>query len=578
MNLINSVTIKNFKAIRNKQKINLLQGSYIIGGNNSGKTTALQAIEPFFSNNLPVNEGFLNKSEYLAKKEGYNRCDIEIEFNLEALISKERKRRLLGEYGKICKVSKAFIYRERTRNCVIRFSINGQTEIDEDEIAPDFKNLLDSVKVTYLHPQDGVELLRKAQEKLRNRLILNWGRRGEVTASLEKLKTDWQTLRASSDSYLSRSLSSKLQQIWPGCEVKVNLPKKIEDIIQISDVGIKGSKGMPEISLTSQGTGAQSMVLYLAHFLLDSDRSLHRGEYHPLWLLEEPESFLHADFIFQIGKQLSSKEWLDNIQMVVSTHSPIILASSRESSEQINWTLMKAHNIETNKPLKEWTENDIQSIGNQMGDSNFEVYFTYSENKKYFLFLEDSRKVTRNSLIQSGFEVTKGLNGTGEIIKYIETYPSIQPSVKKDAFFLIDNDLGKKDFTRFLKSDKIVVVKEDISKYKISDGMFILLLPEGCAHEGLFPEFDNFLKEKVDLLFEIDGNTGKYRFSKKIPADLSRTHAAIRDKDLPVDFDSAKWLIKNTKDIKDLFWKKVADENLLIENKFKDALIALIEG
>ncbi len=578
MNLINSVTIKNFKAIRNKQKIDLLQGSYIIGGNNSGKTTVLQAIELFFSINLPADEGFLNKSEYLAKKEGHNRCDIEIEFNLEAMNSKERKRRLLTAYGKICKVSKTFIYRERTKNCVIRFSINGQTEINDDEVNPDLKNLLDSVKVTYLHPQDGVELLKKAQEKLRNRLILNWGRRGGVTESLERIKGDWQTLRESSDSYLSRSLSLKLQQIWPGCVVKVNLPKNIEDIIQISDVGIRGSKGIPEVSLTSQGTGAQSMVLYLAHFLLDSDRSLHRGEYHPLWLLEEPESFLHADLIFQIGKQLSSKEWLDNIQMLVSTHSPIILACSRESREQISWILMKTHNIEQNKPLSEWTEGDIESIGNQMGDSNFEAYFTYSENKKYFLFLEDTRKETGDSLVRSGFEVTKGLNGTSEINKYIEIYSSIQPSVKKDAFFLIDNDLGKKEFTRFLKPEKLIVIKEGINKYKISDGMFIFLLPEGCAFEGLFAEFDNFLKEKVDLIYEIEGKTSKYRFLKKIPADLSRTHAAIRDKDVPADLDNAKRLIRNTKDIKDLFWKMVSDENLSLETKFKDALRVLIEG
>lgn len=578
MNLIKSVSIKNFKAIREKQLINLLQGSYIIGGNNSGKTTVLQAIELFFSSNLPTDESFLNKSEYLAKKEGHNRCEIEIEINLEVMVSKERNRRLVGQYGKVCKLTKIFIYRERTRNCVIRFSINGKSEIPEDALNSDLKNLLDSVKVTYLHPQDGVELLRRAQEKLRNRLILNWGRRGEVTDSLEKLKSDWQALRRSSDTYLSRSLSLKLQQIWPGCEVKVNLPKNIEDIIQISDVGIKGSKGMPEVALTSQGTGAQSMILYLAHFLLDSDRSLHRGEYHPLWLLEEPESFLHADLIFQIGKQLSSKEWLANIQMIVSTHSPIILACSHESSEQINWSLMNDHNVEKNKPLKEWTEDDIAFIGNEMGDNNFEVYFTYAEKRNYFMFLEDSRKETVDSLIRSGLEVTKGLNGTGEINKYIDTYPTIQPSIKKDVFFLIDNDLGKKDFNRFLKRDKIVATKENISKYKISDGIFILLLPEETACEGLIAEFDNFLKEKVDLLYAIDKKAGSYKFTKSIPASLSRTHTAIREKGIPANIDAAKKLIKNTKDVKDLFWKKVSDEKLTIEKKFQDALRTLTEG
>jgi len=576
MNLIKSLTIKNFKGIRTEQKIELLQGSYIVGSNNSGKTSILQAIEFFFSNKWPENELFLNKSEYLAKKEGYNKSEIILEFNIEACISKERKKRLIDKYGQICKISKIFTFRERAQISLVNFRINNGVEINAEEVDPDLKILLESVKVTYLHPQDGIELLERAQGKLKSRLILNWGRRGEVTTALEKIKSDWQSLRESADGYLSRALSVKLQQIWPGCEVKVNLPRNVEDIIKISDIGIKGTKNLPEISLTSQGTGAQSMILYLAHFLLDSDRSLHRGEYHPLWLLEEPESFMHADLIFQLGRQLASQEWLNNIQIVVSTHSPIILASSRESAEQIEWSTIKNYNITNNKPLVNWTSADIMAIGHEMGDSNFEAYFTYAENKEYFFFLEDSRIDTKDAFERSGFNVTKGLNGTSEISKYIVTYPDIVDAIKKDVFFVIDADLGKKDFLRYLTQENLLNTKGNIQLYKISNYIYFLLLQEGFSVEDLFVEFDNFLLEKVALLYKFDKRKNRYIFVNQIPANLSKTHVKLREMPMPNNLIEAKKYIKNTKDIKDLFWAQIMNDKLKISEEYVKSLKELM--
>jgi len=575
MSLLKRINIRNFKGIRETQSISLAQGTYIVGKNNSGKTTVLEAFKFFFDDKAPIDSSFLNRSEFLAKQAGYNRSEISVVFNANEISSKAMQKRIIKRYKNEFEVNKICTYRERTDVSVITYSVNNGKEYSIEDLNSDINKLINSVNVTYLHPQDGEELLKRAQEKLKSRLILNWGRRGAVTDTLEDLKKGWGELRRTSNSYLSRSLSSKLQDVWPGCEVKVNLPSQIEHIIRISDIGIKNSKKFPEIPLTSQGTGAQSMVLYLAHYLLDSDRSLHRGEYHPLWLLEEPESFLHGEMIFTLGKQLASKEWLENIQMITSTHSPIILACSNESEKNVKWVTLDQCAMTMNKPLEEMNTEDIENIGQQMGDVNFEAYFTYAEESKYFLFIEDSREETIKSLENSGIHVNKGLGGTGEINKYIDTFKTISSTIKQAAFFLIDHDLGKKDFKRYIKTRKRVQKKEGLEKYKISPRLYLVLLPKGFTYENLYSEYDNHLEEMTGLLF--DEEEGKLVLSETIPAKLSRTHSKIRDKGAPKSWSAAKKRVKNTKDVKDIFWEKVKREHLEISNKYKTAIKELIE-
>jgi hypothetical protein len=84
-------------------------------------------------------------------------------------------------------------------------------------------------------------------------------------------------MKREANRYLSQSLTESLQSFWPECEVAINLPKNIKEIIAISDINLQGYKNAPEVELTAHGTGAQSTVLYLAAYLLDSDKTLNRG-------------------------------------------------------------------------------------------------------------------------------------------------------------------------------------------------------------------------------------------------------------------------------------------------------------
>ncbi|MFA6419157.1 MAG: AAA family ATPase, partial [Candidatus Margulisiibacteriota bacterium] len=423
----------------------------------------------------------------------------------------------------------------------------------------DIQRLLKSIKISYLHPQEGRSLFREAQEKLKNRLLANWGRHSTITTSLKKLQTDWEALRKIAKTYLSTSLTSSIQKMWPGSQASIELPSKILDIIAISDISFQGQKTLPEIQLTLQGTGAQSTILYLIHFLLDSDRSLHLGEYNPIWLLEEPESFLHADLIIKLAKELSSKEWLDNIQMIISTHSPILLATSRAGGSKIRWNLIKNHALQTNKTAINWSEKEINDIGHMMGDINFYAYFLAAANKKP-IFIEDKKPLTIIKFKEAGIDIAQGLGGTGEIAKYLEVYGSYHSLLKTAAYFILDCDLGKKDLSRFLTQQ----IEECFGyvKYKVSDNVFAITLPENFSSEDLFDEFDNHLEECIDKIW----NTTSWGIKEDIPSYLSGVVSAVRNKSFS-NKNEAKQFIKNKEDIKSSFWRKVERDHLKISKQ-----------
>jgi len=161
MSLISSVTIKNFKCFRNKTQINLSQGTYLIGINNAGKTAILQAIYFFFNSNLYENESYLNRTAYLAKKAGYNQTEITIVFNLTELSSKVLKIRLMKLFkGKRAEITKVITFSPSSRNITFNYRVLDSEYDSFEEIDSDTKKLFMSVKVTYIHPQEGKDLTR----------------------------------------------------------------------------------------------------------------------------------------------------------------------------------------------------------------------------------------------------------------------------------------------------------------------------------------------------------------------------------------------------------------------------------
>lgn len=573
MALIKKISIKNFRGFRDLISVELNRSTYLIGANNVGKTNILYALKAFFDDSFFIDESFLNKTEFIGKKEKYNQSEISLFFDLRKLTTKNRKILLIKNYGNILEIKKRITYTPKSRGISIKWFVKGE-EYMKETLPENVQWLLSKIKVTYIHPQEGQNLFNNVQKRLRQRLLQNWGRNAAITHNINELQGKWSDVRTAANRYLSKALSDSLQPFWPGCQVQIDLPKDIAEVIDVSDISFQGEKALPEIQLTSQGTGAQSTVLYLAQYLLDSDRSLNKGEYHPVWLMEEPESFLHADLIFKIANQINSEAWLKNIQMVISTHSPILLAASRVCKDQVTWNVFKGLGKSKIIAPDSIDDDGIEEIGKLMGDQNFKVYFLAAQSAEPVIFIEDAKKLTAKKYIEADIAITRGLGGVSEIAKYLAVYTACPAAVNAKMFFIVDGDKGKDELSRFFDESKAIKEKNNIKKFKVKgvDDIFIVLLPDSLSIEDMFIEFDNHLEECVSKLWDMK----TWQQKESFPRDLFRTCGVIRKRNISSS-EEAKNMIKKTDDVKDLFWAKVERYNFNINPEFATALKELLK-
>jgi len=550
MSLITSLSIANFKCFKKEITIPLKQSTYLIGSNNSGKTSLLDALNCFFDSSQWSKDS-LNKTIFVARQAGHNKTTIAIEINVNADTVKARSKRLGKEYKSNLPIQKTFTYREKTNSVIIEYKIKNKKYDSVSDFPPDVKALLKCISPSYIHPQHGENLLLEAQTKLKERLFNNWGRHKTITAQLISIQKEWDKLKKSANKYLSASLNSSLQDLWPESTTTVKLPEKIQDIVSISEITFKSHPDLPEIAITSQGTGAQSTVLYQTHYVLDSDGSLHRNFHAPLWLLEEPESFLHTDLAIKLGRNLASKEWSKNIQMLTATHSAHILATSKSQNDEAMWIILDQNEIKLSKTANMITDEDLEMIGKLMGDPNFDVYFNASELVNMY-FIEDTKPITVKKYEESGILV-KSLKGTSEIVKHLETLKTTPQIISKKAFYIIDQDKGIKSFKKFLTPSP--TINDEFELHEISHNLFLLLLPQGTAVEHLFDEYQDHLESCYAQLYNSD-----HELQESVPSKLSRTCGRIKGKKLECKEDAIQAIV-NEQEVKDYFWEEVEKEN-----------------
>lgn len=239
--------------------------------------------------------------------------------------------------------------------------------------------------------------------------------------------------------------------------------------------------------------------------------------------------------------------------MIISTHSPIILAASRQNADRTRWVLFKSHRVEFQENAADVSEEQINRIATLMGDANFDAYFSAAQARD-LVFIEDTRPLTKQRLEEVWIPITGALNGLSELKKHIAVFVALPELVRGKAYFIIDNDRGKKEFQQFLTTKQRTASRDGFSSYSASERVQLILLPEGSAIEELFDEFDDVLEECIHSVFD-----DAWALRDDIPTSLSRAVSKLRSRPRPETMDDAKGLMKNEQDVKDIFWSKVED-------------------
>lgn len=571
--ILEKISIKNFRSFRNKTEFPLKNASYLIGANNAGKSTVLHAIRFFFDDELYENRDFLNKTLVGRRIAGSNICSIAITFNVGSIRKKKLRDKLASSYGEKLTVTKRV---KLTDAGVLSFSysVNNSPEMSSADSGEEVRELINGIKINYLHPQRGEALLSEAQAKLKRRLLDNFGRgTGQiVTKHLKNFDGDWEKLRASASEYLSLGLQSYVEKIWPDGNVTVSLPKDIKDLLEVSDISFSGFKGEPPIELLSHGSGAQALILYFTHFLLDIDKTQSRNAFHqPIWLLEEPESFLHADLCLKLGDQLSSEEWLENIQLLAATHSPILLSRTRLRADKILWSVLKDDEKPKHISPEDASRGEIQEIGRLLGDGNFEYYFDASASD-IELLAEDSREETIDVFVRSGLNVVKSTNGVTNFKGIIKSLEGIgEEALRHPKIAILDKDHGFKEVKHLLNKTNLKE-KNGFKLYsaKHVKNAYVISLPEGCTAEDLMSELDGELDVVVNQIYDEN-----MMLLHAIPTQFSDL-VSKKLRGRKMKRDEAKTVIKSSYDFKSYFWFKMNEAKAVMEQSSSESIKNLI--
>lgn len=308
---LKEIRISNYRSIRDEQTLIIGEDSTLIGPNNSGKTNALKAISILFG-------GYDNRF-------GYDR-ELDIPFDRQS-----KKTSIIGQFeidsseawfweaidklhglqgtARSGNQISLYLYFTETNTPVYNFFTNVKRPQDKKA---DYSRMLRSLVSDFLSK---FQVIYIPSEKSINDLYKNLlaPRVSQKAAAI--LGSAMGNLTAELDS-INRSINDTLRKSHiEGAEVQIEVPGgKLENIIGQFSLAVTDEV---KTSYTNKGRGLQAAIFYASLHWID-ERIKETGQ-HPVWLIEEPESYMHPE-LANNSKDMVSRLAQKSIS-VVSTHS-----------------------------------------------------------------------------------------------------------------------------------------------------------------------------------------------------------------------------------------------------------------
>lgn len=309
MRILHYLEIENFKRFGERQRIELDHPAVLIGPNDCGKTTVLQAIALW---SQAVRTWWHAKGENTPKDRpatSLNRLAI---VSAPVLRTRHYWRNLVVRRGNedIPLRITAGVEREgRVESVGMRFRNYGDDLMYcvPDEATLPNRELLRvaaGLRVHLLYPQAGLEMEEPVLQPRRIRALLGQGQTGRVLRNLclvvyEQSPSDW------------KAIADLMARLFT---VELGIPTETMDGILALDYRQKGAKGPLDLSLS--GRGMQQMLLLFASLFGDRNRVL---------LVDEPDAHLEILRRRQAYLLLREVAAQRDSQIVMVTHSETIL-------------------------------------------------------------------------------------------------------------------------------------------------------------------------------------------------------------------------------------------------------------
>lgn len=343
---LSKLKIKGYKAFDNEFSIKFNPGlTVLIGENGSGKSGVIDAIRLLLNEDEYGRLGVLD-SHFHKQMSPLKAADsaehIEVGAIFSALSVEEQVAYLpwLNESDS----SEAFLNKKITNKLNGRGQFDHSTWGGESTLGIFEWDLLNAISCIYLPP------LRDAQNKLEayrgsrlSRLFKRYKpKKGEDAHNLEKQLTTFNKklindptiidVNQAIKKYLKESLGSVLGQDAIIQFSEVSYDRIVERLRLLFYPKISAGALPENFRDISENSLGYNNILYLATVLAELEGFEHSDTKHKILLIEEPEAHLHPQLQVKLLQYMEEQSISNNIQIILTTHSPTITASCKLKS------------------------------------------------------------------------------------------------------------------------------------------------------------------------------------------------------------------------------------------------------
>ena len=543
--LIEELRVRNYKCYQNVD-VKLNESALLLGANNVGKTSLLEALELCFTQYKRISEELI----FVKKDEPLKKDTIII---LDVLISSEEEK----FEDKWFELFGAFIIEDQFEDkevvalrTIIKYNfLKGEYDLDrkamniwpKSEDVLTFENfsthrvtreIIESIPVFYLDAKRDIASEMGDKFSYWGKLVKDINLSDKDLEEMEKhLNEINNNIISNSDvlKHLSESLNKITEVMDSGRKsVEINpVSRKIKDLNKGMEIRFNDRES-ESFSIANQGMGTRSWTTFLTlsayiEWKIKQTREEDKP-FHPLLLLEEPESHLHPQAQRKIYSQMKELKG----QKIISTHSPII-AAQVDLEEIIHVYKKSATSAVNSLSLEELSPNDVRKIKEEVIKTRGDILFADT------LILCEGE--TEDQVIpilfkeyfgREPFELGVNVVSVGGSGKY-KPFMRVARDLDIDLFILSDGEHTTiKDVTKHYNEVftgvegydlneriKFLPKEADFEEYLVSDGYS----PELINILDLVKGQDNFLDKFIE---KNHGNLGRPRRTDDVCAECNQ--------------------------------------------------------
>jgi len=486
--MITKFRIENFKRIE-KAELDLGEVVVFIGPNNSGKTTALQALALWDVGWRRWSAEGRKKTP--AKRPGMaiNRKDlysiplpsVRLLWNdLRFQTSRFENKKQINEKIYITLTAEG-VYQDKPWTCSLEFYYANEESLYcrlKDSSGVPAQEAMRLHPIVFLPPMSGLAEREHRKEPGEISVLIGEGQTAQVLRNL-----CWQ-LYSQQDKKAWAQLVSHVESLF---QIQMQEPVYVQERSELTLTYKEVSSGV-ELDLSSSGRGCQQVILLLSYILANPGAVL---------LLDEPDAHLEILRQRDVYNLLTETAAAAGSQIVAASHSEVVLQEAGERDVVIAFVGKKPHRIDTRS--RHQVRKALENI--HMAD-----YFT-AEQKGWMLYLEGS---TDLSVLR---RLAERLNHPAQTVLHdsvpVSYLGSNKPQEARDHFYGLCE--AKKDLIGFALFDRLdkelhvgtalterMWARREIENYLVTPESLRAFVQQGLRQDDLFDEVER--KTRLEVL------------------------------------------------------------------------------